>query len=659
MGAVIRSLPRAVALCLAICLCAVSGLVFAVSARADEVRLTAELTDVQVLGTSPQSEIILTGRVINNGTVPAHVVQAIMWRSNEPVTDLPTFHKVVAGEETPYGSRVVRREVNYATLTAPGQAFAPGATATFSVRTTLAESGFTRLDAAYQLGVDIRGSSDGSSNFQTLARSRTLVPLPGPTSRATTIPAVLLTSKPSHLYGTYFADDHLGTELAPSGRLTQLLDLIIAEGLDYIIDPSLYAEVAAMQGGYTIRTAAGTTTAGTGAAAAEAWLSRFSELPANRGYRTMFAIPDIEQAGRIGDSAVLTRAQQALTGLPETITNLPLLAVPAGVQGTDAAARFAQTAAPKALLTRLLLTEQTLVAGDVPLVRVWSTPTDQLGVHRALAHRLTASTEAMLLGHTAQPLVRLLSTTSDIADEAALPSWVTRSRLAPLLAAPASRVTPTFADLPPGAGLPHDTFSNLDDTEAKLRTFAQLAPTSPQAAAINAITARATSANWVGRATDRGVWLRAATVEVDTTLRQNTIQLHASTKFVMSSNVNEFPITITNRLPYPVKVKVKLESSSPQRLAIGDTDVVTVNPNESRTVNIQPEAATNGVATVTAQLATEAGTTIGTPIEITVESTQFGLVGWAIVIVSGIVLVATTAWSIKKSEGRTRAKEKA
>jgi hypothetical protein len=127
----------------------------------------------------------------------------------------------------------------------------------------------------------------------------------------------------------------------------------------------------------------------------------------------------------------------------------------------------------------------------------------------------------------------------------------------------------------------------------------------------------------------------------------------------MSSNVNEFPITVTNTLAHPVVVKVRLESSYPQRLKVSDSAAITVDAGESRTVNIRPEATVNGIATVTARLATEKGTVIGTPITVTVEATQYGMWGWALVAVSGLVLVGTTAWSLKKSRGRTRAEEAA
>lgn len=659
MGAVTRSLPRAVALCLAICLSALAGMFGAAPARADEVTLGVELTDVQVLGGTPQSEVVLSGRVTNRGTVPTFTVQVILWRSAEPITELARYREVAAGTSTPYGSRVVRREANYANLTTGSAPFAPGASGTFTVRTTVAESGFARTGAAYLVGVDVRASRDGSSAYQTYARSRTLAPLPGATSRATFVPVVLFTSKPSQLYGTYFNDDHLAAELAPTGRLTQLLDLAESERLDWIIDPGLYVELTAMKAGYTVRTPGGGTVAGRGAEEAEAWLARFAELPIRSGHRTMFGAPDLEHAARYGDQRVLTRAKEALTGVPDEIAGLPLLALPAGLQGTDAAANFVRSAKPEALLTTLLRTEKTLVAGAVPLVRVWAAPATPDGVQRALARRLFATTEAMLLGQHRQQLVRVLTTTADIADAEALPDWVRRSSLRALLQTTPDAGPATFAQANPAVGLSRDAFASLGETETHLRTFAALSPRSPQAAATDAILARGAAGAWSGRATDRSVWLHEATGDAIAALGPDMVELHAAGKFVMSSNVNEFPVTITNRFTYPVVVTVKLSSSSPQRLTIPDVPAVTVNPGESRTVNVKPEAGTNGVATVTAQLATDTGTLIGSPIEIIVESTQFGLVGWAIVIVSGIVLIATTAWSINKTKGRTRAKEKA
>jgi hypothetical protein len=651
---VIRALSRPLGLLVATLVCLCASILSMPAAHADAPALSAQLTGISVTGSLPTSEVVLSGTVTNTGTVPAYGVQVIFWRSTERIRDVATLGSVTHGGDTPAGSRVVEREANYTNLvTGPGP-FAAQASADFTIRATLQELGIS-AGAPYVVGVDVRGNADGSSTFQTLARVRTAVPVAAASTSATAAPLVLFSSAPSLIAGTEFANDHLAAEIASGGRLDDLMDAVEQQKLSWVVDPSLVAELTAMSEGYTVLTA-GRTTTGTGAEAAKAWLERLDSLPTAQGYRTLFALPDVAAAARVSDADVLSRAVAAAKN--SSVAGLPLIVLPSGLAADAATAAYVSGTGAKAIATRLLSTEATWVKSKIPLLRV-SAPEPSTGVSADVGTIQYLAAEAMLLSESGRTQVRVVSTDADLAALQSAPTWVKTKRLSDVISLLPSTETATFTSDESMSGLSDDTMRDVASLARRMDVFSALSPTAPTAQAATQILARAASWTWAGQDRARSAWLAAATAEATASAKPGAVVLRATGRFVMSSNVNEFPITVTNTLAHPVVVKVRLESSYPQRLKVSDSAAITVDAGESRTVNIRPEATVNGIATVTARLATEKGTVIGTPITVTVEATQYGMWGWALVAVSGLVLVGTTAWSLKKSRGRTRAEEAA
>ncbi|HEY7009769.1 MAG TPA: hypothetical protein VH395_12555, partial [Jatrophihabitantaceae bacterium] len=110
---------------------------------------------------------------------------------------------------------------------------------------------------------------------------------------------------------TLFLDDDLAAEVAPGGRLDQLLAVLESVGrtvpMTILTDPDLIDELAVMSAGYQVRHGTGRV-AGTGAADASAWLSRL---------RAVLAMPKMEIAFTpFGDPAFETAARAGLTWTP-------------------------------------------------------------------------------------------------------------------------------------------------------------------------------------------------------------------------------------------------------------------------------------------------------------------------------------------------------
>jgi hypothetical protein len=645
-----RLWTRPLGLLLGLITCLAGLVAQAPPAHARTVGLDVVLTSVTVGGSTPSSEVVLSGAVRNTGDASVYTVQVILWRSTERIRDVATITAISQGGDAPYGTRLIASEANYTTVET-GE-FAPGSSGTFTVRATLAELALPALDAPYALGVDVRASETGGADYQTHARSRVVVPFADSSTSTQTVPLVELSSRPALIAGDLFVDDHLSGELAPGGRLGQLLAAVERDGLSYVIDPALIDELRRMADGY--RVAQGDQVAdGTATTLATTWLERLEALPDKQGYRSLFASPDVATAARQDAPEVLTRS--LAPALDPLVADLPLIVVPANQAADAATVSYLTPAKATGILTTLLDTEATWVKGPSALIRV-SDPGTPTGIAASLGRNLFLASEALVLATSDWRQIVTIATEDDLSTLRARPSWMHLAGLDAVVGELPSPTTPKFSGTTP-PGLPSEDIAGLAGWAARFATFQTLAPTAPTAIESTQILARAASSAWIGHADERQAWFAAATDECKAATDGRGVVLTASSKFVMSGKTNEFPLTVTNSLRHAVQVKVVLTSSNPQRLKVADTDVVTVGPGESRTVNIRPEAATSGVTTVTAQLAGPDGTLLDVPVEITVEATEYGVWGWVLVVVSGLILVGTTAWQLKRSRGRTRAEE--
>lgn len=134
------------------------------------------------------------------------------------------------------------------------------------------------------------------------------------------------------------------------------------------------------------------------------------------------------------------------------------------------------------------------------------------------------------------------------------------------------------------------------------------------------------------------------------------LTLNASSSFVMGERTSEFPVTISNPTRVPVWVRVTFSSDNPQRITVPDTDVVHVGSGESQTLRVKPAASSNGITTLHARLVTIDDTPISSTTDIEITSTEFGRVGWIIIVISGAVVLAGTVWRIRSVQ-RERSKE--
>jgi len=620
------------------------GLGTAAPAQADEtIKLSLVMTSLTTSGTKADDRVTVKFTLTNTDTVPAYGVVAHLWRSRDPIRDQASLVAVADGRSTwggwPTGT--------YLQVTNSITAFEPGASRQFKLSATLSQLGFDARGAVYSFGADVVATADQSSNNSVVAKVRTFVPLPGK-GQVPLTSAVLLSSAPTKLAPSIFVNDQLTAEL--TGRLGALLNAA-ETGRSWLIDPALLDEVRDQADGYQLFDGTATT-AGAGQQVAADWLSRFTKLNPERGARTLFGNPDTDGAQASGHQDVLPWSK-TVSATVEGIGGLPLVVVPTGAVVNTASLPFLkQSGADAVLATNSRAAGALQQAGSgvrilaVPLVQAAAASTDPTV---AITDRQLVLAQTVICGKAGQ--MRLLTTAAAVAaDDAARPGWVTDRGLGALLASSPSRnaeLSTTKIDR-----LGDEQFGELGRLSSDFAAYAELVPESAFTAQREAAYLRSISTSWIadegaGRAYTDGLSRLIGRPAVS-----ERVHLSVSPRFVMSARSNQFPVTVTNHSLEPIQVRVEVTTDNPQRLAVPPTEVITVDPGQSQTVNIRPEASANGLITAAAHLTTASGRRVSADVPLTIEVTELGIVAWIIVGVSGVVLVGATAWRIRQVRRR-------
>lgn len=643
-----RRLAHTFALGIAVSLAAASTTIPAATARAaDPIQMSVDLTAMTVSGTKPTDRVTLQLRLTNTGTVPAYGVLAKIWRSRTPIRSRSELAQIADGSVEPVGGWP-NLPGNYQLITNSMTAFAPKESRSFSLTGTLAQLGFDSKKAAYSLGVDVVATADQSSNNDTVAHLRTFVPMPGKAAVPVTS-VVLLSSTPTKLGNNLFANEDLSAEL--TGRLNTLLTAATTGRNSWVIDPALLDEVRDQADGYQV-VHDGTVSEGTHQQVAAAWLTRFQKLDAARGGRTLFGNPDSYGAEATKTTDLIAWSKAATASVPG-VSALPLIVVPTGTVVDNASLAFLAPASAKAITASNSSVSAALQSGrssQLVLGASAVSATDEVGVSSTtrIQERQLQLAETALCAALGQ--VRVISNTAELALNAQTqPSWVSPRPLNALFAT-GVRATATVKDTKPDH-LSADSFGRLKALSADLTAYQNLVPNSTLATPA-ATLSRTISQAWIGQEDRADEFAMALRNQFGADAVADKVKLRASARFVMSGRTTEFPITVTNDLSEPIQVRVVVVTDNPQRVTVPPSELVTVQPGQSETVNIRPEATTNGVVTAEAHLADAAGHPIGEQASLTIEVTELGVVAWIIVGISGIVLVGATWWRIRQVRRR-------
>ncbi|MCE1174990.1 MAG: DUF6049 family protein [Propionibacteriales bacterium] len=572
------------------------------SRAADSVQLSLVMTSLSTTGTKPDDRVSLKLTVTNTGTIPAYGVVAHLWRSRDAIRDQASLLSVADGGATLGGWS--QGTGSYLLITNSTTAFQPGATRSFTLSATLKQLGFDTRAAAYAFGADVVATADQSSNNSVVAKARTLLSLPGKAAVPITS-IVVLTAAPTKGVNGIFTSDQLATEL--TGRLSDLLDAAEDGDVSWLIDPALLDEVIDQADGYQVLTGK-KLTPGTGQQVATDWLARFNRLDRSRGARTLFASPDIASSSAHHLSDIFTWSKGASAAVPG-ISELPLVVVPGNVTSDELA--FVSAAGAQAVLAtnaRLAGAVQS-TATSLPLLAAQSVkPSTDPQADAALQQRQLMLAQTAISGAAGQ--VRLLTTPEAVGlDAETRPGWSTRRSVTETLETGASRAAELSAVKP--VRLTEDQFALRERVGADFDSYLDLVPGSTFVSQREAAALRSISTAWVTDAAAGDAFASGMAGVIGRDAIGSRIRLDISSRLVMSARSNQFPVTITNQAFEPVSVRVVVTSNNPQRLSIAPSEVVTVEPGQSQTVNIRPEATGNGVISARAHITTASGRRVG------------------------------------------------
>ncbi|MET7679437.1 DUF6049 family protein [Streptomyces sp. NPDC005423] len=535
-------------------------------------------------------------------------------------------------------------------------------------------------DGVYQFGVALSGKTSAQPWDQVLGIQRTYLPWQ-PSDADTKTRTTMLWPLVSDVHLTaetgsneqqtpVFLNDDLAKEIAPGGRLDEMLSLAKDLDVTWVIDPDLLASVDAMTHSYKIRGAGDTVTAGTHQAVAKTWLAELQSAVEDKEVVALpFADPDLASLAHNGTSVTgslshIKDATDVAASTVETILHVkpstdfawPVdgavdpsiikVATSAGADKVIARSDSLQEAGglsytPSA--ARPIGGGTTAVVADARLSTAFEGDLTKAGAatlaeQRFLAQSLSLDLQTdrqrtiviapqrMPTGAQAHAMAEALTTLQD-------GTWSQSQDLAAAARAKpdpgATTRVPSTSSYPSSLRkqeLSRTAFQDIASTQDKLDNFRVILTdesrvVTPFGRAVN----REMATSWRGRAGEAESFRRSVLAYLDDLTGQVRLIDKSETK--LSGRSATIPVTVQNNLVQGVgRLMLRLTSTSPTRLKIGGKayaeQPVAVSGGHSQSVKFSTSANANGRVSVVAQLYTQDGQEYGQPVRFDVKVTE-------------------------------------
>ncbi|MFG2195560.1 DUF6049 family protein [Streptomyces sp. NPDC048639] len=553
-----------------------------------------------------------------------------------------------------------------------------------------------RGDGIYQLGVSLSGQTPGRSYDQVLGIERTFLPWqPDTADGKTGISYLWPLISTSHLAARTdsdaeqtrtLRDDSLAAEIAPGGRLQQMVSLGKNLPVTWVVDPDLLATVDAMTKNYKIANPDGTTTAGKHQAVAKQWLKDFQEATEDREVVALpFADPDLASLAHRGKDVggalgQLKSATDLASSTVETVLGRKPrtdFAWPAEGAIDSSVVDVATSAGAHNVITRSdSLRERgglpysptaarpigrgnTAVSADARLSTAFrgdlSRAEDStLAVQQFLAQTLMVTMQApgkqrsIVVAPQRMPTATQARAMAEAITGLEEERW---SQAKDLSDAAKAKPDPGATTQVPGAGayprslrkqeLPTEAFRDARTTQSSLDRF-QVILSQPDRVVTpvgNAIM-REMSNSWRGSARDATNYRRS--VQDYLTDLSQSIQLVQKSTQTLSGRSATIPVTVQNNLVQGIEgMKLVLTSGQPNRLEVKQEQAVQIEGGHSQSVKFDTTAHANGTAWVTARLYTKDGMPYGAPMTFRVKVTE--ITSTVMLVIAGGVLLLVLA----------------
>ncbi|MFI6855410.1 DUF6049 family protein [Streptomyces sp. NPDC050416] len=569
-------------------------------------------------------------------------------------------------------------------------------------------------DGVYQLAVALSGETAAQPWDQVLGVQRTFLPWQ-PEEAGTKTKTTFLWPLVSDVHMTaetgsneqqtpVFSNDDLAEEIAPGGRLDQMVSL--GKGLDitWVIDPDLLASVDAMTRNYEVRGEDGATTPGRNQAAAKQWLAELQQAVAGKEVVALpFGDPDLASLAHNGTAVTgslshLKEATDAVDNTVQTILHVKPskdFAWPVDGAVDPSIMKVATSAGADKVIARSDSLQDNLsytpsaarpIGGGTTAVvadsrmstafqgNLTTASASTLAVQRFLAQSLTLGLQtgkqrSVVVAPQRMPSVNQAQAMAEALGVLQGGNW---SESQDLTAAAKAKPDPSAnRKVPPASAypsslrkqeLPRAAFEQIARTQDNLGNFKVILTdesrvVTPFGRAMN----REMSTSWRGR----GVAAVGYRDDVESYLGGliGGVKLIDKSETKLSGRSATIPVTVQNNLVQGVEhLELRLTSQNPTRLKIGgyayDEQRVAVNGGHSQSVKFTTSANANGRAKVEAQLYTEDGQKYGEPVTFDVKVTEVTPTVM-LVIGGGVLLLVLAGFRMYTQRKRAAAREAA
>ncbi|KUO21430.1 DUF6049 family protein [Streptomyces dysideae] len=619
--------------------------------------------------------LTVSGTVTNNGkqtVTDAHVDL----RVGLPLTTrsaIDSAAKLTGSQQGANGAPVGGKYVEeFAKLT-------PGVSERFSIAIPVDELDLG-ADGVYQFAVSLSGETSAQPWEQVLGIQRTFLPWQpdeaDTRTRTTVLWPLISTVHMTAQTGSdesqtpVFRDDDLAKEIAPGGRLEQLVSL--GRGLDvtWVVDPDLLASADAMTRSYQVQGEGTATTAGTHQAIAKRWLADLQEAVQDKEVVALpFSDPDLASLAHNGTGVTgsLSHFKEATDVVDNTVG--PILHVkpvtdfawPVNGAVDPSIVKVATSAGADKVIARSDSLQETgglpytpsaarpigggttAVVADSRMSTVFQgnltkASSTTLAVQRFLAQSLslnlqTGKQRSIVVAPQRMPTVSQAQALAEAVTALQGGTWSQSQELTATAAAKpdagATTKVPSASAYPSSLRkqeLSKPAFQQIAATQGKLDHFEVILSdgsrvVTPFGRAMN----REMSASWRGRGTEATDYRDGVESHLNSLTGRVGLIQKSETK--LSGRSATIPVTVQNNLVQGVDhLVLRLTSLSPKRLEIGgkeyDEQQVEVSGGHSQTVKFTTTAIANGKETVVAQLYTEDGQKYGTAVTFDVRVTD-------------------------------------
>ncbi|MCC9740461.1 DUF6049 family protein [Streptomyces sp. MNU89] len=549
----------------------------------------------------------------------------------------------------------------------------------------------------YQLGVALSGRTAGQYD-QVLGIERTFLPWqPGEARKPTKIGYLWPLISTPHLTARtgsdqqqtpQFRDDSLAAELAPGGRLQQLVALGKDLPVTWVVDPDLLVSVEMMTKEYEIREPDGSVTKGEGQAVARQWMSDLLAAVEGRELVTLpFADPDLASLAHRG-----TKVSGSISHL-KTATDLAVktgetifgrkpradFAWPVNGAVDTSVIDVATSAGARNVITRgdSLRGEDeppyttsavrpigggtTALAADTRLSTAFQgdmtgAENSTLAVQEFLAHTLMVNREApgrersLVVAPQRRPTAHQARAMAEALEGLRAGGWTQPQELRDAIQ---EKPDPRAATRVPGVRsypealrkqeLPTRAFEDVQRTQNALNGFTVILSEPDRVITPfgNAIL-REMSTAWRGEPRAAEAYRESVEDYLAGLTQEVKLIEKAQKKLTLSGRSGTIPVTVQNNLLQGVEdLKLVLRSSSPHRLDPGEPQSVEIGSGHSQTVKFDTTANANGLVWVEAQLYTEDGRPYGAPMSFKVNVTE--ITSTVMLVIAGGVLLLVLA----------------